>query len=263
MHARSAPGAPSDSTNITPMAFASHILSLAIDRHRHRLNPVLSRTKVSNIHLRVRPCCRTLSHPPLQWMLIAVLFHIAGPALPAELRIRDARAGRPAGLAFAATQRAEARDPYPRPSLDARFARVNSTGGCSSALHGPAATPLSSSAATQPAWCFATGTPECCSPSAAVYEDRRAAGGQDEPGCCCTCAPCGPEAASYLGCWSSPRPTLRCQACEEGASSELPGYNATHGAGLPFVGGVPPTPDPWETCERTGEEGSSGAEHAV
>ena len=28
MHARSAPGAPSDSTNITPMAFASHILSL-------------------------------------------------------------------------------------------------------------------------------------------------------------------------------------------------------------------------------------------
>ena len=107
------------------------VISRICARHRHRFNPVLSRTKVSDIHLRVRPCCRTLSRPPLQWMLIAVLLHIAGPALLAELRICDARAGRPAGLAFAATQRAEARDPYPRPSVDARFARVNATGGCS------------------------------------------------------------------------------------------------------------------------------------
>ena len=151
-----------------------------------------------------------------------------------------------------------ASDPYPRPSVDARFARVNATGGCSSALHGPAATLLSSSAA----WRFATGTPECCPPSAAVCEDRHAAGGQDEPGCCCTCALCGPEAACY-GCWSSPRQTLRCQAYEEGAGSELRSYNTTPWAGLPFVGGVPPTPAPWETRERTCEEGSSGAEHAA
>ena len=153
---------------------------------RSSLSPVqprATRTKVSDMHLRARPSCRTLSRPPLQWMLFAILLHIAGPALLAELRICDARAGRPAGLAFA------------------------------------------------------TGTLECCSPSAAVYEDRRAAGGQDEPGCCCTCALCGPEAASHgcLGCWSSPRPTLRCQAPEEGAGSELRSHNATHWAGLLVV----------------------------
>ena len=204
---------------------------------RSSLSPVqlrATRTKVSDMHPRARPSCRTLSRTPLQWMLFAVLLHIAGPALLAELRICDARAGRPAGLAFAATQLAEDRDP--RPALEARFAHIDSTGGCSSALHGPAATLLSSSAA-QPAWRFATGTPECCSPSAAVYEDRRAAGGQDEPGCCCTCALCGPEAASHgcLGCWSSPRPTLRCQAPEEGAGSELRSHNATHWAGLLVV----------------------------
>ena len=190
-------------------------LSLTQSSLSPRVQPRATRTRVSDMHLRARPSCLTLSRPPLQWMLFAVLLHIAGPALLAELRICDARAGRPAGLAFAATQLA----------------------GCSSALHGPAATLLSSSAATQPAWRFATGTPECCSPSAAVYEDRRAAGGQDEPGCCCTCALCRPEAASHgcLGCWSSPRPTLRCQAPEEGAGSELRSHNATHWAGLLVV----------------------------